>query len=865
MNLLERDEYLQTLRNGFDKTLAGKGNSILIVGEAGIGKSSLVRSFLEEVQNKSQVFMALCDSLFTPRPLGVLYDLAQQIDPALAGRINITTQRTELFADFVKALTVYHKPVVLVIEDIHWADEASLDFIKYVARRIAQTQCLFILTYRDDEITLQHPLRNVLGELPAGTFTRVALPPLSKETVQTLANEKGYSGEDVYAVTGGNPFYVNEVLAGYSQGVPENIKDAVLALYNRQKEDTRRMWELLSIMPEGLDYGWLDKIDPQWQEAIDLCLANGILLFRNNRIVFKHELVRRAIETSLSPFKRLDLNKKVLELFSESFEKNGAIERIVHYAKNGALNNIVVQYAPLAAKQAAAFGAHVEAAKLYLAAIEYNSSKNSNELVQLYEAYTYECYLTNQIKDAIFYQTKALQIWQAMNNQEQTGNSLRFLSRLWWYSGHQKEAKLYGTQAIGLFENLPSSKAKAMAYSNLSQLYMLSENVEGAIEWGDKALAIATEIGDDEIRSHALNNIGTVKMKATSLMAEGKKQLLESLQIALQNSLHEHAARAYTNLISNSVTHKDYKTAEKYLEEGFQYCSERDLHSWAWYNMMWKARMLLERGDWEVAAGLAGNQLSNPIQPGVVRIGAITVKGIIKVRRGEEDSLALLKEAKELAFLTEEHQRILPVVIALLEYEWLSGNKVLSDEELATAQALIAQVDNMWLNSEAAFWMEKARSVELKLPVRYEPYKLLREGKAAEAADFWQIKGCTYERAFALFGGSEEQKREALNLLQTLHADATYQKLKSEMRSSGIRNIPRGLRSSTVSNPAQLTARELDILQLLKTGASNKEIGASLYISPKTVDHHISSILFKLDVPSRTKAVGEATRLGILK
>jgi ATP/maltotriose-dependent transcriptional regulator MalT len=204
-------------------------------------------------------------------------------------------------------------------------------------------------------------------------------------------------------------------------------------------------------------------------------------------------------------------------------------------------------------------------------------------------------------------------------------------------------------------------------------------------------------------------------------------------------------------------------------------------------------------------------------------------------------------------------------VIALLEYEWLSGSKVLSDEELAIAQELITQVDNISLNSEAAFWMEKARSAQLNLPALYEPYKLLCEGKAVEAAAFWQTKGCTYERAFALFNGNEEQKREALNLLQALHADATYQKLKSEMRSSGIRSIPRGLRSSTASNPAQLTTRELDILQLLKTGASNKEIATSLYISPKTVDHHISSILFKLDVPSRAKAVGEATKLGILK
>ena len=85
------------------------------------------------------------------------------------------------------------------------------------------------------------------------------------------------------------------------------------------------------------------------------------------------------------------------------------------------------------------------------------------------------------------------------------------------------------------------------------------------------------------------------------------------------------------------------------------------------------------------------------------------------------------------------------------------------------------------------------------------------------------------------------------------------------MRSGGIKKIPRGLRESTKTNPAQLTNRELDILQLLQKAVQNKEIAQTLFISPKTVDHHISSILFKLDVNSRVKAVGEAIRLGILK
>ncbi|MBE7171685.1 MAG: AAA family ATPase [Williamsia sp.] len=865
MELLERAQFLQTLRNGFQKALLREGHSFFIAGEAGIGKSSLIKAFRQAVEDSCQVYEALCDSLFTPRPLGPVYDLAVQMDPEMAEVFRTTPSRTELFARVAQEFAAGNRPTLLIIEDVHWADEASLDFIKFFARRISNTSCLLLLSYRDAEITLNHPLRNVLGELSPQSFSRILLTSLSRDAVQKIAAEKGYNGEDLFHVSGGNPFYVSEMVASYSPGIPDNIKDAVLAVYNRVKPNTKSLWDILSIMPEGLEHRWLDKINGQWQEAIENCFAHGILLVRNNRTVFKHELFRRTIETSLSPFKRLELNKKVLELFLESFEQSGAVERIVHYAKNAGENGLVAHFAPLAARQAAALGAHTEAAKLYLAAIEYDPDKEPGHLVQLYEAYTYECYLTNQVKEAIIYQTKARRILQETGSPEQVGNCLRFLSRLWWYDGHRREAELYAVQAIEAFDSLPPSKAKAMAYSNLSQLRMLAEDLPGCTEWGARAIDMATRIGDEEIRCHALNNVGTVRLKVPELQGEGQKMLEESLRIALHHHFHEHAARAYTNFISSSVSSKDYNLAEHYLEEAMQYCGPRHLHSWTGYMLSCKARILLERGNWEAAGALAEHQLSGLHQPGIVRLNALTIRAIIEIRGGKQRALDLLKEAKSLAFQLNEHFRIVPVAIAGLEWEWLTGHRMLTDEELAITGSLIKGANNTWLNSEAWFWLKKTRGIELDLPALYEPYQYLQEGKGSKAAAWWKEKGCPYETAFALFTGNEEQKREALVILQTLGADAVYQKLKSEMRSSGIRKIPRGLRSSTMSNPAQLTIRELGILQLLQAGASNKEIAASLFISPKTVDHHISSILFKLDVPSRTKAVGEATKLGILK
>jgi len=340
---------------------------------------------------------------------------------------------------------------------------------------------------------------------------------------------------------------------------------------------------------------------------------------------------------------------------------------------------------------------------------------------------------------------------------------------------------------------------------------------------------------------------------------------MESLDIALKNSFHEHAGRAYSNIIFNGIKFKEYDFAKQFLQDGINYCEERDLDSSKNYKLYLKSKILLETGDWNQAVLIVNSLLSNLEQPGTVKIGTLTILATIKLRRGEPDALPLLQEAKNLAFATKEHQRIIPVMIAFLEYEWLTAKKIISEEELKICTDLVKKVDNIFLNSEFSYWLQKARKNKISIPELYEPYKLLNERKVTMAANFWAKTGCPFEKALALFEGNENDKKNALPIFQQLGADAVYEKIKMEMRAEGIKKIPRGLRESTKTNPAGLTNRELDVLELLKTSVQNKEIAETLFISPKTVDHHISSILFKLDVNSRSKAVIEAARLGILK
>ena len=865
MELIERTGFLTILQSHFKLIANGEGHCVFVTGEAGIGKTSLVKAFCKELTDQANIYVGTCDALFTPRPLAPLYDILFQMRNDLSQLNPDIDDRPSFFTKFLHEINNQKGTTILIFEDIHWADEATLDFIKFLARRITMVHCLFILTYRDNEIHTRHPLRMVLGQLNPGSFTRMQLPPFTKEAVERLAKEKGYNGENVYSISGGNPFYVNEILAGYSAGVPDNIKDSILSVYNRLDENTKRVWELLSVMPTGFQLSELERLEPQFARSIENCLDTKILIIDKGMIFFKHELYRRTVESSLSPLLRISLHKKIISLLLDSFEANAKIEQIIHHAKNANDYDLVIKYAPDAARQAASVGAHVESAKLFLSAIEYYQGNDTDLLISIFEGYAYECYLTNQIKEAIIYTGRALTLWKKKNDLEKIGNSMRFLSRLWWFDGNRKQSESFARQAIEVLENRPPSNAKAMAYSNMSQLKMLSDEPDECIHWGTKAIAMAKELGDDEILSHALNNVGDVQIRITSTWNEGLALLKQSLDIALKNSYHEHAARAYTNIAHNGILTRQYGIVRESLDAGIRYCEERDLDSWTTYMLSSRARMLLDTGKWKDADRLANELLKDECVSPLVRMIAMVIIGTIQARKGDDAAVTILQEAISIAMGTMELQRIIPALVAALECEWVTGKQFIQREILDETIEMTKHMGNRFENTEFAYWVKKARRIQISLTEIFEGYEMFDRVSAYKAAHLWEKAGCPYQYALALYEGSDEDKKKAITIIHDLGADAVYEKLKMEMRSSGIKSIPRGMRKSTQSNPASLTDRELDVLQLLNQGMQNKEIAAALYISAKTVDHHISSILFKLDVNTRAKAVQEAVRLDIIK
>jgi DNA-binding CsgD family transcriptional regulator/tetratricopeptide (TPR) repeat protein len=541
------------------------------------------------------------------------------------------------------------------------------------------------------------------------------------------------------------------------------------------------------------------------------------------------------------------------------FEESGQIARIVHHAKHAHENNLVKKYAPIAARQASSVGAHTEACKLYFTAIKYSGKNDDAELPSLHEGYAYECYLTGKIKAAIAHQQKALELYQGRSDDEKTGNCTRFLSKLWWFGGNRKLAESFGREAIDVLDKLPSSKAKAMAYSNMAHLKMQSDETAECIYWGKKAVVTAKEVFDERTIADALNSLGTTLMLNGSSRSKGEAFLHESLQLALKNSSHEDVANAYSSIGTNAVTIKKYELAKKSLEEGIAYCEERDLDSLKLYMLAWKSRLYKETGKWEEALDTGLEVLRNKSISPPAKIIALCVVATLKIRRGENGAIPLLMEAKSMAFETIELVRIIPVFMALLEYEWLTGEPQIETGLLSETISHMIELGKFRKEgSRFYFWLKKTGK-EFLLPGVMNDAEITGSGNTT--TEYWAKIGSPYEYALALFDGKEDDKRKSIGIIRELGAVPVLEKLKREMKCDGIKGIPRGLRQTTSENPAKLTGREMDVLQLIKEGIRNKEIASRLFISPKTVDNHISSILFKLDVNSRGKAAQKAIEL----
>ncbi len=863
-DLLERDEFLLALNQSLLQATEEHGRIVLVSGDAGIGKTTLVERFVERFVERRptsvRMLWGACEALFTPRPLGPLYDIAQQAQAPLRVTLEGTSNRATLFAAVLTELT--QAPTILVVEDIHWADEATLDLIKYLARRIHQMPTLLILTYRDDDLSRDHPLRLVLGDLPARDVTRLRLRPLSEAAVEALAEQVDRPGADLYRATGGNPFFLTEALAWDSAGVPASISDAVLAQVSRRSPAAQRLLELVSIVPNKIEWWLVEAIGAEDGATLDECLDSGILHLDGEAVGFRHELARQAVESALSPARRRALHAAVVSALLEHGVEQASLARLAHHAAQAQDSALTLRFAPTAAKQASDRGAHREAAEQYRTALRFADNLELNQRAELLEGLAHECFLTGQMSGAIQAGEDALAIWQTLHIPLRVGHNLCWLSRIYWYVGRKAEADHYVDAAVGLLQTLPSDKELAWAYSYRAMFAMLAEEAADAQVWGSRALELAEQLGDDEIVIHALNTRGMARLQAGD--KHGQDEVNQSLRLALEHGFEEHAGRAYSNLSSYFVRFRDYANAYDCTSAGTAYCVDRDLDIYTYQMISWRALAALEEGKWASASEDAATVLGAPRVPPINRIQALVTLSWIRVRRGDPDADVLLDEARDLALATGELQRIAPVMAARAEAAWLHGDRARCVAEARIGFDLARAHSNPWALGQLSFWLWRVAALTQPLSGAITPYALQITGDWRAAADAWEQIGCPYEQALALLDGDEPAQRVALTILERLGALPAAEIARRQLRARGARGLPRGPRPTTQANPRGLTPRQLEILLLLAEGLRNSEIADRLSTTPKTVDHHVSAVLAKLEARSRAEAVRLAYELGVL-
>jgi DNA-binding CsgD family transcriptional regulator len=864
MALLERGALLAALDRLHADAGAGSGSLALLAGEAGVGKTSLARAFCDQREAGTRVLWGSCDALRTPRPLGPLYDIARQAGGELAAAMaGSGTPQHERFTAFLDTLVSPLRPVVAVIEDVHWADEASLDLLVYLARRVAGSNAVVIVTYRDDEAGPDHPLRTVLGHLGgSGAVHRLPLRRLSSAATAKLAAPHGADPDRVYRVTGGNPFFVTELLATAGDTIPETVRDAVLARAARLSAPARAVLEAVAVVPDRAEIELVRAVtgDPD-PAPLEECAYAGMLHFAGRSVRFRHELARLAVENSISAARSGDLHAGVLAHLAG--QPGADLARLAYHADQAGDRDAVLAHAPAAAVQAARLGAHRQAAAHYQRALRHAGALPPAERAELLERYAEECVVADQASTAIDATGQALACWQELGEVERAATVMARRAMLLCLAARNREADELVRQAIAQLAGRPPSEALAAAYATMANVRMLNDDNAVAAEVGLRAVSLAEQYGNPHVLTRALNAVGSASWFGDPDRAEA--MMVRCISVARDAGSDRMVSAAMVNMGSRAAVARRYQAADRWLQETIGYCEPRDLDSHRVYALAWLARCHFEQGRWPQAEEAAAAAIGQTVAPEpAARIVALTVQGRLRTRRGEPDADLPLDTAWQLADRTDELQRRWPVIAGRAEAAWLAGTLAKIAPLLAETLAVATRRGHPWAAGELAFWLWRAGSPDPAPSPAAEPYARQIAGDWRGAAAAWEALGCPYEAAVARADSDDpDDLLAALAEFHRLGARPAADRLIRQLRGLGVRRLPRRPQRTTSDNPGGLTDRQLQVLSLLTAGLSNGDIAIRLHISPRTADHHVSAILSKLGAGSRHDAARTARRWGI--
>jgi DNA-binding CsgD family transcriptional regulator/tetratricopeptide (TPR) repeat protein len=846
--LLERDAELRRLREALGRAGRGQGSVALVSGEAGIGKSSLVRALAAGAPARTRVLLGICDDLGTPRTLGPFRDMARGAGGLLVAAVDAGADRDTVLEAVHRELA--GRPTLMVVEDLHWADDATLDVVRWLAWRIAALPSLLVLTYRDDELRDDHGLRRVLGALARQDTERVGLRRLSPAAVEELSAASGADADAVLQATGGNPFFVSEVLANPDEPVPATVRDAVLARLDGLSDDTRRALELLSTVPGQVERWLAERLLGDAPAALDEAERRGVLEADPAGVWFRHELARRAIEQQLPPTARVACHRQVLAALTT--HPGVELARLAHHAAQAGQPSEVVRHGLAAAREAAAAGAFTEALAHYDLVLRWSGLLPTEQRATVLEESVWVLYNLSRFEAAVARAREVARLRERTGDPAMLGQALTTLSRMLYMVNDPGGSEEAVGRAVALLTPLGDRHRLARAATYEAAILKLTDRLGEAIARAREALALGEATGQQDVVAHSLNYLGSALLDLGD--PGGAEHLRRSVATARAAHHYEYAQRGYTNLVEGLYRLGRFDELDEPLAAGLAYARGYGFASHEYNLEAHRCMLLTLRGRWDEAeAGL--RRLLAGEDPGVLASFGLSALGRLLARRSDPGAGALLEQAWQAATRTNSVQAIALAGIARVEAAWLAG-----DHRAA------AELARLPLERAAAPGAERYRGELLRYLARCgqaagafagcpPEFALGIEGDWRGAAEAWAALGAPYEQALELAASDRPPEMlEALRSLEQLGATAAGDLVRRQLRGQGVTRLPRRPLPRTRANPGGLTDRQLEVLGLLADGLTNAEIADRLVVSVRTVDHHVAAILAKLNVGSRREA-----------
>jgi DNA-binding CsgD family transcriptional regulator/tetratricopeptide (TPR) repeat protein len=852
--LLERESELATLRDAAASAAARRGSVVLVSGEAGIGKSSLVQAWVQDPGADARVLVGWCDDLLTRRTLGPLHDIARSTAEPVREAIARSDTGAVLDAMMVE-LDHPLRPTALVLEDVHWADEATLDVARYVGRRLERLPAMLVLTYREDALDVDHPLHGVLAALPRGAVHRIRLRPLTTSAVAKLTSGTALDVAEVVRVTAGNPFFVSEIVRDGGR-IPASVADAVRAQVQTLPPAARTAVERLSVVPGAVERPLVQAlgIDPVTLSDAE---SRGVLLVSESDVRFRHELARMAVRASLPAASRIAHHEAVLERLV-------ALDRddveVLHHAVEAGRGDVVVDRGPRAAHEAFRAGANREASSHQRNVLAFTHLLEPAVHAQLLEEQAWTLYNLHRFDEAVRAAEVAVEVRAELGEPTAHGRALTVLSRMRYLANDPEAAIAAVEAAASILDRDEDEEVRVEGLVARAVTYALVEHpADLAMRLTAQAVDRTAHLDRPDLRSLALN------YRAVSQCAGGGtpdiEDFHEALRLALEGGHLELAARAYANLSFELLLSREPSQATlPLLDEALAFFEDHDFASHAFDVRARQAAVICALGRWEEAERELRALRETTEQRGMIDLIALESLARIAVRRGDEDADELLEGAWKLAARSNAVPYMGLIGVIRLERAWLHGTadaaELLTDLPLERLRPR--------LRAEALRYAQLA-GVEVEVPGDVsEPWASGLRGDWEAAAEGWRADRRPYELAVELqSSGRAEPMLEALRLFDDLGAAPATRLVRQRLREQGVRSLPRGPQPTTRQHPAGLTARQAEVLDRLQEGKTNVQIADELVLSVRTVDHHVAAVLQKLGVSSRHEAAAAAGTLDL--